>query len=417
MVQIYKKKWQRNAVSALVCYIRDWLVLILPFRRLPSWLVRVLYGENFQFAFLVHPRAYHDIFISMPAFKPFKFLFRREKGYRFFSRATPFVLNTVITKQKINGCVIGQLTVPEVMFDQRKATLQKLEMCIRLVSKICETNAVVGLGGWFPMVTKRGAKLKPYATKLGVIVTNGHCGTLASIYLTTERLMRIAGMNLADACIAVIGVGKMGTNVVRAFNGRVKKLILIDINQTQITKAEDCLRDAPTETLVECFLLEVNNKGDLKGALQDCHVGVCATSSYRNILKLKDLPPHFIAIDDSRPEALPRDPKKEKIILEGGLLKIKEAGINYNYGFGDDDNVFGCLGEAFLLACNHLKDLKPTLAEVDMANFFNLLKYCESVGVTAGDLKTGEMSVLDEDVRESFMNRGFLTSRDSYVGE
>lgn len=400
MVQIYHKKWQRGVPASLWGYLRDWFVLFLPVKRLPPFWVKLLYGaEPYQFAFLVHPRAYPDVFISMPVFKPLKFFLRREKGYKFFSDTTPFILNRVVTKQNINGYVIAQLTVPEIIFEERKHTLHMLKKSILLVSKICTPGAVVGLGAWYPMVTKRGELLQQYAEQLGIVITNGHCGTLASIFMSVERIAQVSGMPLDQMNIAVIGVGKMGANVARAFHGKAHRLMLIDINASSLTKIKVELERKNARTQIDCIVSAANNKGALKDILRQCHVGVCATSSYRNILKLRDLPENFIGIDDSRPEALPRDPKKERIVLEGGLLKIQGAQIDYNYGFGEDDNAFGCLGETFLLALDRQKTLKPTLGDVDMENFSNMLSFCKNNGVCQGDFKSSHFSISDDDIK------------------
>ena len=392
-------------LRSLLGYCRDWLVLTLPIRRLPTWIVKGLYGSNFKFAFLVHPRSYQDVFISMPVFKILKFFIPRKKAYRFFSKTSPFVLNTITTSQNTNGYVIAQLTVPEIMFEQRRETLKKLEKMLRLVSKICEPDAVVGLGGWFPMVTKRGALLKESSAKLNITVTNGHCGTLASIYMTIERIARVCAQRVDTLTIAIIGVGKMGSNVARAFNGSAQRLILIDINLSHLNRVKKELMEAQTSRQIDCVVSDVVDKTALRDALRKCHVGVCATSSFRNILKLKDLPKNFVGIDDSRPEALPRDLKKGRIILEGGLLRIADAHINYNYGFGEDDNVFGCLGEAFLLALDEKKSLAPTLGDVDMKNFFKTLHFCKKNGVSEGDFKTSHVDISEDDIKQAVDNQ------------
>jgi len=68
------------------------------------------------------------------------------------------------------------------------------------------------------------------------------------------------------------------------------------------------------------------------------------------------------------------------------------------------------LGEAILLACDERKDLKPTLAEVDMTNLFRFMRFCKEIGVTAGDFKTGEIPVSDDDIRDAFLKRGLVSS-------
>ena len=259
------------------------------------------------------------------------------------------------------------------------------------------------------MVCSRGSALEETARDHSLIVTNGHCGTLASIYLTVERIAEIGKMNLSDLAIAVIGVGKMGTNVARALNGKVGKITLIDISEPNVRRARTILETSEQSTEIDVFLTG-SDKRPLRDVLGMHHVGVCATSTFRNLLKLKDMPAGFIAIDDSRPEALPRDPKNERIILEGGLLKIHGAKIDYDYGFGKDDNVFGCLGEAFILALSR-GSIEPTLGEVDLKNFFEFLSFCKRNNVSAGDFKSAECCISENEIYEALEKRKRFTDK------
>lgn len=404
MVQIYRSKWHRKFCSSLFGYLRDAFVIALPIKRLPRVLTKLLYGIEPKFAFFVHPRTYQDVFVSSPFLELIRFLFRKKTALHILSFATPFVVNSVQTRQNINGFVIGQFTLPEIMFEKRKQTLAQLEKMMRFFRKIAYPEAVVGLGGWFPMVSRRGALLSELGKKLELTVTNGHCGTLSSIYMMVEKIANIGEIKLSELCLAIIGVGKMGANVARAFNGKLAKIILIDINEGSLLKTKQMLEHEMNKTEI---IIHISGKSGkpIKDVLKDCHLGVCATSSLRNILTLKDLPIGFIVIDDSRPEAMPRDPRKERIVLEGGMLKIEGAKINYNYGMGEDDNVFGCLGEAFLVALDSKKNLQPTLGDVDMNNFFKLLDFAKENDVVEGDFKSSDEFISDEDIRNAFQRR------------
>jgi len=229
--------------------------------------------------------------------------------------------------------------------------------------------------------------------------------------MTVERIATSAGLPLSDLTIAVVGVGRMGANVARAFHGRVKELVLIDINEGNLRKVTDELQLCGISNNVSIVHYKAGDPGFVREALARCHVGIFATSSFRNLLRIRDIPSGFVAIDDSRPEALPRDPKSERIILEGGLLRIRGARVDYDFGFGQDDNVFGCLGEAFLLALDGGKVLKPTLAGVDMENFYRMLAFSRASGVCEGDLKSSEVSVSEGDIRHAFEKRGLLKAR------
>jgi predicted amino acid dehydrogenase len=121
---------------------------------------------------------------------------------------------------------------------------------------------------------------------------------------------------------------------------------------------------------------------------------------------LRDIPNGFVAIDDSRPEALPRDPRHKRIILEGGLLKIKGVKLDYDYGFGQDENVFGCLGEAFVLALDQCKTLKPTVGDIDLENFHRVVDFCRKNCVSEGDLKSSDVLIMNDEIIDAFRQRG-----------
>lgn len=408
MVQVYNHHWQRGKLGSFFSYWRDFFILVLPVRSLPRFLVRWLYGFEPQFVFLCHPRAYQDIFIAAPFLKPIQFFFRKKNAYDFLLHVSPFVLNAIRTKYGVNGLVIGQVTFPEILFKKRKSSIAVMKKSILLASKICKPGTILGLGGWLPMISKRGASLKKYAHSRGIILTNGHCGTSLSIYLTIEHIAQKANIGMRELRVAIIGAGKMGMNLIRILNGKVNHLTIIDIQPANFLRIRNEIIKNPLGTTFDTVLSSALAQDSLREALKLSHIGVCSTSSLRTILRLKDMPEGFIAIDDSRPEALPRDPKNERIILEGGLLKIPGTKTDYNYGFGEDDNVFGCLGEAFLLALDKENILVPTLGDVDLVNFWKMVEFCKRKNVSQGDLKSCDVIITEADIQHAFEKRGFF---------
>src|SRR3989338_7228429 len=125
----------------------------------------------------------------------------------------------------------------------------------------------------------------------------------------------------------------------------------------------------------------------MKEVLKNNHLLVCTTSNVRRILKPEEIPDNCIIIDDSRPEGIPRELKGNRVVLEGGLMKISGIAQNYDYGFGIDENVFGCLAESFLLASGLSKSLTFTLGEVNFKNFLEMMSLCQKLNVTVGDFK------------------------------
>jgi hypothetical protein len=76
-------------------------------------------------------------------------------------------------------------------------------------------------------------------------------------------------------------------------------------------------------------------------------------------------------------------------------MKIKGIKQKYDFGFGIDDNVFGCLAESFLLAADKVETLQPTLGEVDFENFEKMIAAFSQLGVSVGDFKCRD-EVIDE---------------------
>ena len=70
-MQYYKKDkagklWQRNPFVAILFLIRDFMVFLLPIRRLSAFAVNLLYGVRPKFIFFVHARRSEDIYIALP---------------------------------------------------------------------------------------------------------------------------------------------------------------------------------------------------------------------------------------------------------------------------------------------------------------------------------------------------------------
>ena len=162
----------------------------------------------------------------------------------------------------------------------------------------------------------------------------------------------------------------MGENLARILYGKVATISLVDINEMRLSLVEEKLKKTMSETDIQKYTNR-DDFGGMKEVLENNHILVCTTSNVRRILKPEEIPDNCIIIDDSRPEGIPRELKGNRVVLEGGLMKISGIVQNYDYGFGIDENVFGCLAESFLLASGLSKSLTFTLGE---ANFKILLK-------------------------------------------
>jgi len=380
-------------------YFRDVLINTLPFKKLPPFLTKSIYGFKPDFIFLIHPRRIEDIFIA----KPFlRFISRLVPPFVFrkiTSLSPAYVVGKAETKEGLRGFIVTNGVTPEYMIGNKRATIYCVKKILNFIRKISNKNCYVGLGAWWPIVTRRGLVFKKYADK-NTCITNGHCGTLISIFLSIKKIAKIWNMDMTKLDIVIIGSGKMGSTVAKALLGHVRKISMLDKNKAKLINTKKMLEKNGKTTVIETH--HVTPGINIKDILSAHHLGVCSTSNINPILKSFEIPDHFIMLDDSRPEAIFRSSSEESgIVLEGGLIKIKDIKVDYDFGFGLDENVFGCLAEAIILALDKEKRLTPSIGDVDFDNFHRMLEFCSERSIQEGDFKRGIVNVPEEKIRAS----------------
>jgi predicted amino acid dehydrogenase len=389
---IYRKKWQKRWYPSALSFLRDCLISILPFK-LPVFARRALFGFNPKFIFLVHPRRKEDIFIALPFFKFLRFLLPKAIRFKVIQAIPPFILGSLRTPNGVDGLVITTTKLPEYLLSRRKGSIKEAYKSIRFASKLAERGAYFGLGGWWPMVTRRGLAIDRYAKRFNLNITSGHTGTLCSIVLSIQRIADLCELSLKDMRILVLGVGKMGSNVVQALYGSVKSIFIYDSNVMKVNRLENELTNSPVNGNASAISRVNFNIESLREAMIRSHVCISTTSNIRRILRPEEIPDNVLIIDDSRPEAFPRimDDRKNILVIEGGLLKIMDSRQDYDYGFGKSGNVFGCLAETYMLSCDNGARLRPTLGNLDNNNFSVMMSLLKRYNVAEGDFKCSNL--------------------------
>lgn len=404
-----KKSWQRNPVISLLHFFRDSIIFILPVKRLLPFIVKILYGVKPKFIFFVHPRRTEDVYIAFPP----AVLIRRYFGKIFFrailSLFSPVVISTVKTSQGVDGLIVSGPLLAELFFKDKRCALKQAIKGLFFASKLLQKDGVFGLGALWPMVTRRGMALERYAKMRNIRITNGHSGTLISLILSIGRIAELSNIRLSELKLAILGVGKMGENLARAFYGKVATITLIDINAQRLSFVENRLKKIMFNTDIQKYT-NCNAFGGVKKILENNHVTVCTTSNLKRILTPQDIPANTVIIDDSRPEGVPRNLEENRIVIEGGLMKIKGVVQQYDFGFGIDENVFGCLAESFLLAADSSKILAATVGEVNFENLYKMMDICKKLDVTAGDFKSCAKVVESYRINEILKNKAHLTA-------
>ncbi len=409
---IERVRWQKGVLKSFCDYLRDILIACYPFRRLPRLARIFLLGVDPDFVFLVHPRRKEDIFIAWPFAKPARFLLGRN-FYRWIQGFPPTILDVIKTPHGVTGIIISSTWLPESLIHNRTLALRNARKCLRFAARISRKKAYVGLGEWWPFLTRRGEAVRKYADLLGIRVTSGYFGTLCSLLLSTEKIAKISGVELSKLKVLILGVGKMGSLVARVITDKVEKITIFDRNRAKQDRVAFELSFNSNGGRKATISL-VEDSSYLKTALQEHDLCICTTSNLRRLFKPEDLPENILILDDARPEAVPRIYDKEKriIVLEGGLLKIKDLKLHYDFGFGNDENVFGCLGETFILACDNGKTLIPTIGNSDLKNFWCMYAMLKNFSTQAGDFKSGQVAVNPQDIKSLIHNKRHLQSEE-----
>ncbi|MCP4653483.1 MAG: hypothetical protein GY858_08925 [Candidatus Omnitrophica bacterium] len=400
---IYHSKKSKGAVVSFFGYLRDCVFFYFPFKRVPQW-VRKGFYKRIDYVFFIHPRRSEDWYLGLPFLSILRKFLKKERMQKIVSKMPPVVVSS-IESNRGRGVIMSSIILPERVMGDRKNSVAHAVGAVKFSRRISEGQCVVGLGAWWPIVTRRGEALRKAIADDNVIITNGHTGTAISMYMMIDKISNISGLKLNEFKIAVIGAGKMGTNIARILNGKVAELAVVDINEVNLRKIYDELQNSQSRggTKIVSFL---RKGGESAYSLLDkYHLAICVTSNARIVVKSDELPDYFIMIDDSRPEAISRKMDLDKkLVLEGGIMKIIGAKTNYDYGFGVGQNVFGCLAETYALSIDKGKTLKPSLGDVDLSNFRNMLGFYRDNGIEVGDFKSGDKLIENEKIRE-FIHR------------
>ena len=379
--------------------MRDLIISRLPFDKLPLWLINFLYGFSPDFVFLVHPRGINDMYNTIPFLRKWRYLMPEKFILKFASFWPAGVVADVRWNGKLKGHIVSTPMLPEMLFAKREYVANSIPKIVNFIRKISNSRVYVGLGGWWPIVTNRGLAFKRGLRENdSIVITNGHTATALSIFLTIKTISRIADIPLGNLKIAIIGVGKIGKAVLTLLSGNVDIIGLFDTNEVWLDIAAQKAKKHPDSSNIKIHkVADKQLDKDTVSKLCEYHIAVCTTSNIELIIKDSDMLKNILVIDDSRPEAFPRivDTNKKVLVLEGGLVKLKGVKMGADFGFNKEDNVFGCMAEAIILALDKEQSVKSILGDIDFENLKNMENFFRENDISEGDLKSGRQNIND----------------------
>ncbi len=380
---------------------RDIFIAALPQGLRPLSIRLIPYRPDF--IFLTHPRNEDDIWATIPVAKFFSRISRRL--VKLILNLSPcYIVANVKAPDEKKGYVISVTELPEDLFSKRELVTTLAKRLISFFSKISDHKTYVGLAAWWPIVTNSGQLFNKYAQKNNMVeITSGHTTTLLSLYLSINKLAEATQKHLTNSSVLILGVGKIGGSLAVLLANKVKKIGLLDKSYIRLKSIQKILNEKHLNTTIELIHVTDSNAEEIiLRKIQEYDLTSCTTSNVGLLIDDQAKLSNCLILDDSRPEAFPRIFSREKhaIILEGGLMKINGVSLDSNFGFGKENNIFGCLAEAIILALDTSNKLKPNTGEIDFQNFNAFVEFCHRRGIVAGDFKCGEKFLTEDEIRK-----------------
>jgi predicted amino acid dehydrogenase len=356
-----------------------------------------------DYVFLAHPRSREDIFGIAPFLRFFAALTTSNRFNRIAGISPVYAVSSFVWDGKPHGLVVSTTVMPEPLVVERNATLAIVEGALAYLRKISRGPLYVGLGAWWPIATNNGKVFQRFlAPDDRIKVSSGHATTVASLYLTAKRVFSIGGKPPGEGSVCIAGVGRVGTALADMLKGEVGRLGLLERNPVRMESVAAKVTATPGMASVGRHLvMDDTSERDIAEVLSKYDITICTTSNLTHIVRDPALLHDCLIIDDARPEAFPRvlDLERKVTVLEGGMIKLPGLRIGYDFGWGCEDNVPGCLAEAALLALDRGKTLRPVVGNVETGHIETMLRFLKDNNITEGDLLCGHRRVTDEEIK------------------
>ncbi|MDD3292788.1 MAG: hypothetical protein PHI45_00860 [Candidatus Pacebacteria bacterium] len=274
---------------------------------------------------------------------------------------------------KAKGYLLGiHLTSEQIMNnDKDKIKNIILETILYAQNKLnCD---IVMLGALTAPATSAGLWLKTKnQIKLGI--TTGNTYTAAVAIQATEKAIDLAGLNLDNIKIAIVGsAGVIGEAVVKYFNKKNANLILVERSLERFDRLKNKLQG-------KNFELTDNLKNII-----NADVLITATSHPEALITGDLLKKNAIVIDVAEPSDVVSDIKKirpDVISIDGGRVKWNK--ININFKIGLPSNVgFACMTEGMMQALE--EDKNDYIGSVDMNHLEDTINWAKKWGFEIAD--------------------------------
>lgn len=353
----------------------------------------------------------------------------REDALRDFMGGSPLLYHRIST---VWGS-IGLYALPVLEEEVYQDTERLLSLGLGAIREARSLGArMVSLTGLIPSATGYG---REFARRLGpeeeIAVTTGHNTTTASMLLSLDRLLEESGRRLETETAAFLGLGSIGTSVLRLMlaDGRIpQKILLCDLGarREHLQGLREEVRGLwgsryPVETVC-------SETGCVPESLFAARLLIGATNAAR-IVPVPRLAPGTLILDDSAPHCFSGDTAVERFVrrqdilfTEGGVLEAPGL-LNrlthfsrppsaaflakYHRQLASGPDITGCLFSS-LLSVRH-PDLPPLTGEPEPGDCLAHLRVLRELGFRGARLHLDDFSFQEEEIRrfrEAFASGG-----------
>jgi len=270
--------------------------------------------------------------------------------------------------REIKGiAIICFLTAAEIMSDRKSAGKKVLE-AVKIAEKAGAT--IISLGAFTSIAVHDGADLIG-KTKVGI--TTGNTFSAVVAIKNIERAANLRKIDLSNSVLAVVGAaGSVGSGCVKYFCGKVKDLIMVDINLSELVRLKNLLDPGMPNLQIS----------DLIGSIISADFVIVVTNSVKGIVKKEHLKRNAILVDGAYPPNVSAETilaRPDVWVISSAIVKV--PGVNLNFDFGlDKEEVHGCLGEALIL---YYLDKKGNyaLGKVELSFMNEMIRAADSLGL------------------------------------
>ncbi len=313
--------------------VRDLTILLLP-RSISSKFLKM--GD---FAFITHPRDTDDVHRQFPLMRLLP-----ERVLTFWLKYQWPVIGTRIKGLKnrdgkeVRGWLIFCPLTARQMIRDRELAKKRVLTTVHLASKM--GLKIIGLGAFTSIVTRDGLDVVDHHP---LNVTTGNALSAAGALQNVAAGCHMAGLPLNTATAAIVGAaGNVGSACARLLAPKVKRLILVDINQRNLRGLYDELSGSGAQ-------LEMAATPD---PLIYADIVIAVTNAPGAVVKAEHLKPGAIVVDAAQPknvaDKVPQQ-RADVLVMESSIYRFPGIEYAFDLGIGSGE-ALGCMAETIVLA-------------------------------------------------------------------